>query len=1480
MNKKKLAIVSLSVAMVTAAFTGLSACKPKEPDTPIGGDEPTPVSITKPDTRTNAYTAYTASGSKVGEYKTIADAINATVTEDADSGEIGGYVTKTGGTTKLFVNREGYSSEMDDMFWYYTDGNKLESMMDWETDSISYLQNNKVITHEISSRGTKSVQSWNGYGLLDENGNLISADKVSAQSWELSSTMDAALIQLTSRLKGVSGMDYEIDLSNVKITPPYDGADATYAFLGFYSWQDYYVIVTGIACNTRTGDWYAFDATSRDDSFSDASYNIGQKLLTSTWNEQGGYFKPDCDSLSMSIRTTVQEDDEGEYQVNKLSVKFGNGKEYTRDIDESTVNEFFSGAKIGWENAYAFVAGLDIVNEVVSGVKTKNTDYFNGSTFENLTIKSATVHVPDEEELSSVRLGLVKGTDPGDYDILLASTGTKPERGIVYDYTILNTYACTTYAAASGKDVYSFRYDGDPVASEDYGPTSSVYQNAINALSAVTQENALDYEDAITAVGAWYGLDDAGTGTTLPRRYWNVLNFTQYLAAKELLASSVAISDEALAVLDELNALGNILNYKCLGWQTDGDETVGYLYTEVEKFRAIKAKYDQLSADDQAAIFYRYEKEAFETWQQLSEDLQKVMASAAFTNGENVFHAYESPNSKTPKDYDNESALGYLFYLAVKTSRTDDPWKTGVENDDEDGSGSALMNFDNNTYPSVWICRAVDYFKSIGVTLPAYLQNKLEEIEFEDFYYGAYYPIYHTVALAQRIGSGDITSPTDITEEELAFLNEVWVSGYDISSQISWNWISGDKFEKFYSVRTAYVAFVAGGSLTTEDGTAYKTYQYFDVVANYLESLGYEIKGNGWGVTADKIELTANDSEEAKAVAAKINALSDVENYTLKGWSTEGDDIGGYLYNEALNYKALAEEYNALSGAEKIYVGLNVDIKKYNAWATVAAQVDALLDVLADVSFETYSGNTYNQYHTAADVIGDQAKETLTGERVVAKFMYYLGVVVNSGVSAYSDDEFINTAIMQTYLDCLNSVNDLKLPDVVANQLAHLNGYQEFYNDYYLPIYTTVQLANRILDGTVKSLFDLTEEDLAVLNQYWVSGYNLGAANWHWNSGNHFADYHASRTAYIVRVAGGTVTTVPEGSSAKGVTDYYFTVLGNFLVDSGYTLNENGWGVTVDEIKAVVLDSACLAVLDEWKKLGAFASASSYIGWESVATDEQEAVINGYLKNEVEHFTNVILVKYNALTSDEQAAFCEYVGEDNFNGWKTLSAELTAIMATEAFKNFSVSAPNASNSTAIETYSAGDAIRQMLYFAIRIGNADRWTDENDDGNGAGINYFASDNNWLPAFRILFFRSKLVDAGIAVPEAVTNAINAVAYNSNAENFMADFDYLYNVLSLAAKIQSGEVTALNAEVAEVVNTYMVNFEGFAESGLAWNFTTNATGDFLYRSKAYKLYFGLDMNKTLAEYVKLITDLVVAEGYELTASGLGVTTTVTAK
>ncbi|MDE5548090.1 MAG: hypothetical protein K2J30_03750, partial [Clostridia bacterium] len=362
-----------------------------------------------------SYVAYEPNGTEIGKYTTLAAAINAAVDKDADTEVFGSYVRKVDGTRNLFTNRAGYTAENSDMFWYYEDGTKLDQMFCWDNVfSPGILQNTDYIVHEVSTFGKKSLQTWNSYKLLDLDGNVIDSQDQSAQTYELSSTMDAAMLSFPKRLGGATKLVYNIDLSDVKITPPYKGGDPIYAFMGFYSWQDYYVVDLGIACDVTTGNWYPFEASSRDNSFSDADYEIdmeGGCLMTSTWNKEGGYFVPDMANISMSIETQIlsdPEDPDDTYQSNLLVIKDKDGKiMYQRRLEADTLSDFFPSANMGKENTYVFNAGLDIKNPnaLSDGVNVKNVDYFNGAKFENLTITEATAYFPTEEEMSDVDYG-------------------------------------------------------------------------------------------------------------------------------------------------------------------------------------------------------------------------------------------------------------------------------------------------------------------------------------------------------------------------------------------------------------------------------------------------------------------------------------------------------------------------------------------------------------------------------------------------------------------------------------------------------------------------------------------------------------------------------------------------------------------------------------------------------------------------------------------------------------------------------------------------------------------------------------------------------------------------------------------------------------------------------------------------------------------------------------------------------------------
>ena len=198
-----------------------------------------------------------------------------------------------------------------------------------------------------------------------------------------------------------------------------------------------------------------------------------------------------------------------------------------------------------------------------------------------------------------------------------------------------------------------------------------------------------------------------------------------------------------------------------------------------------------------------------------------------------------------------EEAFAELTFLAsgiANKTRYDQSNAYSGLNDDPNTAGAALMNGDNHFYPSMRIVAIVEFFESIDLELPNYMKDLLTTIGYEDFYTGFYYPIYQTVKLAVSIEINNKTTINDLSDDELEFLNEVWVSTYFISMQINWNWNSGNKLQMFYDARSRAISVLAGGDI------AIKVADYFDVVGAFLTGCGYEVNYNGWGVTASEIK--------------------------------------------------------------------------------------------------------------------------------------------------------------------------------------------------------------------------------------------------------------------------------------------------------------------------------------------------------------------------------------------------------------------------------------------------------------------------------------------------------------------------------------------------------------------------------------------------------------------------------------------------
>lgn len=1458
MRSKKTAALVLSSAMLFTAMLGLAGCRDKDDTVHTGPKDPAEQGVTlRADERVKAYVAYRPDGTEIGKYTTLAAAINAAVDEDAEEEVFGSYVTKADGTRHLFTNRAGFTSENSDMFWYYEDGTKLDQMFCWDSvNSIQMLQNTNYIVHEVSSFGKKSMQTWNSYGLLDLNGNRIDKEKQSAQSYELSSSMDAAMLSFPKRLNGITKQVYNIDLTNVKITPPYQGGDPVYAFMGFYSWQDYYVVDLGIACDVTTGNWYPFEASSRDDSFSDADYEIDMEgcLMTSTWDKAGGYFVPDMASISMSIETQLLADPDYPddiYQSNYLVVKDKDGKVmYQRRLEADTLSNFFPSANMGKENTYIFTAGLDIknANALSDGVHVKNVDYFNGAKFENLTITEATAYFPTVEEMSDVQYG-GGGINPdlrgNTYSILLADNmKDTPETG-VFDYVILNNNLCTSYEAKDGCDVYSFSFDHVPVADEEFGTNLKGYQDQIDALKGISAGGIVDKIADIEAVRDNIYLKEKDL-----QKFYGLLDFTPFEEANALLLEAMRLTDAGKAVAEDFKKLGDILSYDIKGVATDGEEIAGYLYNEIEKFKTIKAAYEGLGAEDKERIFFHIERAKFEKWNTLATELPAAIAQAEAVTAKIKLGAKNTTAVSAWTEQTAKYALDELVYwsIAMKYGRA---WGEG-ENDDPNSAKVAVMNFDNNTYPSIRIILCREFLEENGVELPSYLEEMFEAIAYDDFYEGAYYPIYGTVKVAIAIEENTWANNQEIED----FLNDVWAQDYELSGQIAWNWNSGAKFETYYSARTKYIADVAGGN-------GLKTYQYFDAVAALLsENLNYKIKGNGWGIDEEgPISLKSEETANGKAAAALVNALTKLDSaYEVKGWTAPDDaeSVAGYYYSDILAYRAAKAAFDVLQPAEKVYVAsVMTDAKSWTAWSK---ESDALAAIVANAKYtdaksiiklaDTPMGATYT------DRTPEYALQQLTywANRIARGTAYGEGEnddgnSVASKICNFDNSVYPSIRVALT-ANFLQNELGLTLTPYMQSMLKAIK-VQEFYDDYYYVIANVASLAKSIVDGNKTKIADLEAEEREILSKYFVISYQ----------GPMKAKFASMNQWQSGRAINGIIKY--EGKEIAGKTDLkgYFDVVNDFLKNIGYTIDDN-WGVTVPVIITANLSEEELAVANLIVANSDISGNTPDIkGW---LAPEDAVVISGYLGSELANY-RTYKTELAKLTEEQQANVTGQFSESMLAAWEKFDTEMTALQKDDALKNLTIKAVKVSG--AMQTFTGEEAMAELLAVLTTISRGELYV-TNDDANGGKVATMTSDNQWMPSFFACFLVEKFTEADVKLPTVIDDLLVQVNYkdaSGTLSAFAKDVKYIYNVMNLSAKIKAG--TATKQEIVSVVNGYMKGFTKFTEGGIAWNFTNGDDGlplkEFTYRSKVYKAYFGFANNavagNTFGDHINSILSLL---------------------
>lgn len=1214
MNKKKVAALVLSSAMAASTVAGLCACSGGKDKFTLDGTVYNAVTAntfqaSRADTRADAYVAKKANGTEIGKFKTIAAAINAAVNADVTD-EIfegkdkepvsGSYVTKIGSEVKLFQNKNGYTPENDDQYWFYEDGNKLGGYNCWEPPISNLLQNTNHVVTQVTGKGRRTVQSWNSYSLRDPNGEEFAKNELTTEAWTLSSTMDAAVMQFVTETCSITGLDYTYDLSDVKITPPMGDAK-TYAFIGCYTWQPYYVIALGLACDTSTGNWYPFHGTSRDDSFSQTEYNIGDDcVMTSTWHEDGGYFTPDSDTLTMQARTKFLKDSVGDdgkdimYQVNDYKFECEGAGAYLLRVDDSFIGNYYAGKTLGVDNVYIAICGLDVITPIKDGVKVANTDYFTGSKFENLRVTQASSYIATKEEIPDELMG-VNVPDEEDrgksFNLLMAADPSLKDEDFG-NYTIFNSNAFVDYNKDNGQDVFSFRYDGSPVADNLYSAEVWNYQKQIEALSEMTIETAFDFDEEMAEIAGWYEKTDK----TLPKHIGNVLDYTEYLNAKEKVVQAAKLSPEgeqAVAEFKKLSTIVPLYDYK--GWTKPAAEAsmAGYLYTELETFRKFKEIYDTIKDESEknSNIFRHISKAQYTEWNSLNTAITALENDANFTarkfnlpelaaNGA----ATEVKTRTGMNMVEDVIRLSYAIAAAKPTS-----------SDDGNSAKATHMCSDSHWTSSWHILYIILNLKEEGFNIfeDGYLGNLIATVTdenteklIEDVTY-----LYNVLKLSKYItDNGSIA----IDEEIARVANKYMVGKTDfVEGGLAWNF-NGSTFT---GRNTKFMTYF--GLIERQDWMF-----YIDVVTELLESKGATLttskKGGHLGITAEVQAAPSDLSEDAQKVVGLIKAVSPLTNkYVAIGWEApEGvTDIKGYYYSEIQAVRAAKVELDKLNETDKAAVLANVNEAGWNAWLAEEKVIDAIIE---NAKWGETAFKVHNMKNTATKpdtteidwenpkweqddnpllqptyIVGQKVPVEMTskqnGEYAFTQLLISVSNIsaTGKGCDWYDTSNFnyaIRVALCKDYLESIGVTLTPYLTKVLKDTL-----FNDWYEQIYTPITGLVDVVEYIRENHIENVSGLPAEMVKILNENYTTEFNKGHVfDVIWNGKANTGDTGGSlkehgnwewKITLLIRVH----ATMNEYTYAtnKDLWSKYQEEIDSFLTSNGFTIAADGWGVTV-----------------------------------------------------------------------------------------------------------------------------------------------------------------------------------------------------------------------------------------------------------------------------------------------------------------------------
>lgn len=401
---------------------------------------------TREDNREKVYTWYSSSDNAVRSFSSLYQAINTCV----DEGDNNDYILQTGSTEKIFINYEKYSTDTQDMYWYYDGGNSLGKYIYWETDYWAQLRNDDKISVVKYYDNQTVANYYNSYNVVNVSSNYLLPKLNQIQGWHICTELEASATVDMVAYSGITKQVYNVNLSQTKITPVYDGTDSAYAYVGFITADGNYVSNVGLKCDTTTGNWYYYSGEASQSS-SSIIMDTKNCYLTSTWDETEKCFRPDGDVVMTMELLTLLDEDGDDYIVHRLTLDFGNGRVVVKDYEKGDLTQC---------GTIRFTCGIDIESD------NSLVDYMCGAKFENIVVTSAKATIYEEmlDDLVYGSFAELPALDmfdgAGEYDIL----NSNPET-IARFQTYIYTPSCVNYNFdTAGKDIYGFSFDIAPAS--------------------------------------------------------------------------------------------------------------------------------------------------------------------------------------------------------------------------------------------------------------------------------------------------------------------------------------------------------------------------------------------------------------------------------------------------------------------------------------------------------------------------------------------------------------------------------------------------------------------------------------------------------------------------------------------------------------------------------------------------------------------------------------------------------------------------------------------------------------------------------------------------------------------------------------------------------------------------------------------------------------------------------------------------------